>query len=362
MSCPVRLHPFRKPKNHRTPVPRWKLSLPECITHVFTAYLGVQQHAEHSVAAQAKLQAIKAIQDWIESAYGPSASESFTTIDGHDLQGTVVWICYWENTESRNAALKALSMPLMYEKLDITGRSNIGIWRESFTTPFSRLETNYSGLDYLPGLARLPNATTEEHSLSAYWGAARDRIPDSAHDLFLGVRDTEFSCQIPLGIGQHLMGTNHANLAHIRSGQFWENCGREEAESYVSKLEPTLEAGLRYLYESPLQTGAAGLRYLRNQDLPSTGSSCERKETCGAGFFRNLENLESWAKSHPSHLKIYGGALAHYKIFGDSRLFRTWHEVSIISEGDATFEYINCKPETGVMGQIPLQAQCYTFA
>jgi hypothetical protein len=80
-----------------------------------------------------------------------------------------------------------------------------------------------------------------------------------------------------------------------------------------------------------------------------------RKETCGAGFFANLEDLENWAKTHSSHLAIWRGAMAHYKAFPDNRLFRTWHEVSVIHEGDAKFEYINCTPGTGVMGTSELQ-------
>ncbi|CAO2657798.1 Nn.00g070580.m01.CDS01 [Neocucurbitaria sp. VM-36] len=159
------------------------------------------------------------------------------------------------------------------------------------------------------------------------------------------------------GIGQHLVGTNHANLAHIRSGQFWETCGQQEADSYERRLEPTLRAGLEYLRENGEETGAIGIRYLRNEDLPARIGDDGRKETCGAGFFTNLEDLENWAKTHKSHLKIYRGALTHYKTFGDTRRFRTWHEVSVIRAGDAHFEYVNCTPSTGVIRSIPLEVQ-----
>jgi len=118
-----------------------------------------------------------------------------------------------------------------------------------------------------------------------------------------------------------------------------------------------LQQGLKYLHENSTETGALSIQYLRNEDVQSPcGSKEERKESCGAGFFANLEDLEHWAKSHASHLKIYGGALAHYKAFGDERRFRTWHEVSVINEGDAMFEYVNCSPETGVISSLPLQS------
>lgn len=164
----------------------------------------------------------------------------------------------------------------------------MGIWRESFATAIPRLETNYSGLDYLPGLARLPGAGTEEHSLSACWGA--------------------------------------------------------------------LHEGLQYLWEHPKETEAMGVRYLKSEDdAPSSGRP--RKETCGTAFFSSLDRLEHWAKTHPSHLAIYRGALTRYKAFGDARLLRTWHEVSILREGDAVFEYINCTPETGVIQTVELEVK-----
>ncbi|KAL2687625.1 hypothetical protein Neosp_005187 [[Neocosmospora] mangrovei] len=138
--------------------------------------------------------------------------------------------------------------------------------------------------------------------------------------------------------------------------QFWENCGQEEADAYDRKLEPTLRSGLEYLWENSPDTGALGLRYLRNHDIDSPDDR-PRKETCGAGFFTSLETLETWAKSHRSHLAIYRGAMAHYKAFGDRRKMRTWHEVSVLRGGDAKFEYLNCVPKTGVIRGIPLMAE-----
>lgn len=303
---------------------------------------------------QAKVEAMGVIEDWLKSDDGTSASESFIFVDGNDAQETLVWVCYWVDAAKHKRSHETLCLPSIYSRLAVPGRASIGIWLESFTTAISRLETNYSGLDYLPGIARIPGTSTEEHTLSAYWGAARDRIPDSAHDLFPPTVDTASPKSIPKGIGQHLVGTNYDNLVHIRSGQFWENCSSGEAESYESKLEPTLRAGLKYLCENSVEAGAAGFRYLRNEDFSAPPGEPKRKETCGAGFFTSLENMEKWAKNHRSHLAIYRGALAHYKAFGNSRKLRTWHEVSVLKGGEARFEYINCPPETGVIGGIPL--------
>ncbi|KAH7394855.1 heme-containing dehydratase protein [Phaeosphaeria sp. MPI-PUGE-AT-0046c] len=352
MSCPARLYPFRKPPNHRVPVPRWKLHLPEDVVRVYTAYIGVQQHKDNEEAAKVTTLVVEQIQAWLKREDGPSASESFAALDlgdGAD-QDAVIWVCYWTDASRYRSSLEALSLPSMHSKLPSGDRDFVGIWRESFTSTVSRLETNYSGLDYLPGLARLPEASTEEHTLSAYWGAARDRIPDSAHDLFPRATEGVEIQPLPEKGAKHLIGSNRSNLVHIRSGQFWENCNETESTAYESKLEPTLEAGLRYLRSNPKQTGSINLRYMRNAALPLGPNIPARKETCGAGFFANLEDLERWAHTHPSHLKIYGGAMKHYKDFGDERRFRTWHEVSVIGEGDAGFEYVNCEMGEGVDG------------
>jgi hypothetical protein len=350
MSCPARLYPFRKPENHKVPIPRFMLRLPEDINQVYTTYLGIQQRSDgdEDAAVEATGQLTKAFQDWLNRDDGPAAYESFSMLDDNDAKDFVVWVCYWTDASKRESSLKNLSLATLHSNLSPSIQSPIGIWQESFTTAVSRLETNYSGLDYLPGLAKLPGADTVEHTLSAYWGAARDRIPDSAHDLFPPSTEPAPFNPALNGRGQHLIGTNHANMVHIRSGQFWENCGQQEADAYEQKLEPTLEAGLKYLRDHAQETGTIGLRYMRNADLPFDLNGRQRKETCGAGFFANLKDLEAWAHTHASHLRIYRGALAHYKAFGDLRRFRTWHEVCVIGEGDARFEYVNCDLREGM--------------
>jgi hypothetical protein len=94
-----------------------------------------------------------------------------------------------------------------------------------------------------------------------------------------------------------------------------------------------------------------GLRYLKNTALGSSQYETNSRETCVTGFFRNLSDLEGWAKRHPSHLAIYTGAIKHAKKFGEDRKFRTWHEVSVLKRGEAHFEYLNCVPTTGVLGK-----------
>lgn len=356
MACPVRLYPLRKPKNHRLPVPRYTLSLPSKVERIYTTYVGVQQHIDDADSLSAKTGACRDIQSWLTSSTSPSCFESFTLIDGREAPGTTIWVGYWTDGTRHAAALESLNLRSVFARHPAQHRASLGLWHESFATDVSRLETNYSGLDYLPGLGQIPDSSAAEHDLATYWGAARDRIPDSARDLF--PRPPGASSRPatePRGRGQVLSGTSHANLVHIRSGQWWASCSPAETEAYVQNLEPTLRRGMRYLNDNAKETGTLGIRYLRNTRADAPLADHGRKETCGAGFFANLEDLEHWAKTHSSHLAIWRGAMAHYKAFPEDRRLRTWHEVSVIREGDARFEYVNCVPGTGVMGAARLE-------
>ncbi|KAF2102985.1 putative phenylacetaldoxime dehydratase family protein [Rhizodiscina lignyota] len=344
MACPVRKFPLNQPDGHEPPIPRWKLQLPEGVDRVFTTYVGVQSHNQDQATLDATQKAISAVNHWVKNpSHSPVLSEDFSVVRG-DVKGSITWVAYWVDAETWKASLDALNLPQLYAQLG-DARSSVGLWSEAFETPAGRLETNYSGLDYLPGLGKIPGADRQRHKLSAYWGAARDRLPGSGWDAFERVDDSVSAPPdpVPAGLGERLVGINYDNMAHIRSGQFWENTNEEEREAYETLLEPTLLKGLGYLWDTPVESGNCGLRFLRN--LAPDGH--ELRETCGAGFFRCLEDLENWSKHHPTHKAIYTGLMKHQKKFGTTRKLRTWHEVSILKKGEAHFDYVNCQPETG---------------
>jgi hypothetical protein len=123
---------------------------------VFTTYIGVQQHHDDEAATEAKSQVISSVQRWLLASDGPSAFESLTMIDGNDASNSTIWVCYWTDSIKPQRSREAFSLLSIFSSLSNQGQSGIGLWQESFTTAVSRLETNYSGLDYLPGLAELP--------------------------------------------------------------------------------------------------------------------------------------------------------------------------------------------------------------
>ena len=129
--------------------------------------------------------------------------------------------------------------------------------------------------------------------------------------------------------------------------------------------------GMVYLWEHPDETGTLGLRWLRNvaPSTPDSGTDCNTtartdgqakirpiNETCGAGFFRNLRDLEVWSSTHASHMAIFAGAHAHAREWGPDRKFMTWHEVSVLKAGEAAWEYVNCNPQTGVIRYVNMDS------
>ncbi|KAF9889615.1 hypothetical protein FE257_007123 [Aspergillus nanangensis] len=359
-----RKYPLARPPGHKPPVQRWRLEYPEDTPAVHTAYVGVQRHDDSHDTRAAFAIAVEEVEKWVASTQvehtGGSKGEAFRVLDGDDTaHDSVLWVCYWPDMAAYQVAMDRLQLTTIYHMCP--GATSIGLYCERFTTPISRLETNYSGLDYLPGVARLPGPNPTEHTLTAYWGAARDRIPSAAQDAFSRATPeaTQPPVAVPSGLGQRLVGRNpYDNLVHIRSGQFWQRCEAAETEAYETLLEPTLKAGLQYLWQNRDESGAMGLRFLRNQHpQEAEPPSQPAKETCAAGFFRNLQDLEKWAKRHPSHLAIFNGALKHAKVFGNDRKMRTWHEVSVLKTGDAQFEYVNCQPQTGVISYFQLEEE-----
>ncbi|KAF2768558.1 hypothetical protein EJ03DRAFT_274034 [Teratosphaeria nubilosa] len=348
-----RRYPLRQPKGHKIPMKRWLLRLPDNVTHIHTLYIGVQNHDRDNVEAEATAQKAESqVQHWLNGQENPpNVVDSLIVTEGFDVPNAKVWVAYWADAKAFQTRLDSLSLVDWWHSLH--SKNAIGLWQEHFITPVDHLETNYARLDHKPGISRLPNVEQPAHELTGYWGSGRDRIPASAHDLFEPPDDIPSPKSIPKSLGQHLTGTNFTNMCHIRSGQWWDKCDEVEREAYETSLQQRLMEGMRFLWNNPTNTGTLGLRFLQNVD----GNGKPVRETCGAGFFRNWQDLEQWSSTSPSHLAIFTGAIEHAKRFGEDRKFMTWHEVSILKAGEARWEYVNCVPETGVIKWVELNSK-----
>lgn len=366
-----RVHPVRQPPGWKVKYPRWMLQLPPHVDELCITYVGIQPRHEktpakgvftnlhHHITTESQRPAGTKVEEWFlrdSGQFAPELWEKFYVETGYDVPDTEVWVLYWSDG---TAPLRGLD--LQHISRSLSPEPVVGLWRESFRVPISRFETIYSGNDYRPGIASLEGSSQIPHAFTGYWGAARDRLPASSHEDF--VPDT--SAPVPNfekdTKNQTLKGQNQDVLVHIRSGQWWERCPEAERKAYESNLEPVLRRGMAYLEDNASDSGDFGLRFMRNlvsnrhskaeERAKEDGSEARpRLETCSAGFFRSLKDLESWASSHQTHSKIFHGAHAHSTKFGKETFkLRTWHEVSILKPGEVSFEYVNCEPRTGLI-------------
>lgn len=360
-----RVYPLKQPKGWKPKMPRYTLKLPETVTELSVTYIGVQSNGNDAGHSGAKNNAHSAIITWLQDdSNKPLIVEQLEVVSGRDIPDTTIWMCYWTSVSSSQQALSRLNLAQIHKALG-NNRTSIGLWRETFTPDLSHFETNYAGTDYRPGLSQVAGSEQISHERTGYWGAARDRIPASAYDRLGGdgTNGDDSKSNRADGpermyerkLGAHYVGQNKNTIAHIRSGQWWENCTDEEAEAYETNLEPALREGLRDIAARPLESGDFGVRFLRNvQPDGTTHSGRPRRETCGAGVFRSLADMEEWAKNCPSHHKIYNGSMQHKAHFGEKAKFRTWHEVCVLRPGEASFEYLNCVDETGSLSFLEL--------
>ncbi|KAH8806137.1 heme-containing dehydratase protein [Xylogone sp. PMI_703] len=370
-----RIYPLKQPQDWKPKFPRWMLQLPDEVEHLSICYVGVQanqpftnddvNHLKPRISEQQKY-AVELVENWLShgcGAFGPKLWEKFYVESGYDVPETVVWVLYWVNEVTFREALARLNLEEISRSLP-----TIGLWREAFTVPEERFETVYSGPDYQPGLASLPGASQVPHNFTGYWGAARDRLPASARELFRKEKEPQHPDTEKPTKGKIFCGNNDDVMVHIRSGQFWERCNLEEREAYEANLEPVLRQGMKYVELNAFESGDYGLRFMRNlttnrllqaeQTEPILGR--QRRETSVAGFYRSLGDLERWASSHQTHHKIFHGVHKHALQFGQGNFkFRSWHEVCILHPGEASFEYVNCEPRTGLLPFVDIPASSH---
>jgi aldoxime dehydratase len=220
-----------------------------------------------------------------------------------------------------------------------------GLFREIMRIPAGRLETIFSS-ERLEGVAKGGHRLAGPIKKHAYWGAMRDRIPDSIRDRF----DSAHGSKMP----QLLRGSTRAtrrriqvpeNLAVIRSGQNWADCTAAELTTYQKSVHPVLIAGLEFLRDHPFDTGCCEMRFVN--EVTSEGKLLQR--SYGLGCFLTLAHLEQWVSSHPTHLAIYDRFMEMVQKHSSQLNIKLWHEVAVLPGKGQQFEYINCHSETGLL-------------
>jgi hypothetical protein len=137
------------------------------------------------------------------------------------------------------------------------------------------------------------------------------------------------------------------NLCVIRSGQDWSDTLPGERKLYLETIHPVLVEGMNFLRDRGQETGCYSMNLWDVVDAKTHEANQER--TFGLGFFDDLSSLESWSKSHQTHLKIFGGFLIYAKKLNNVLSLRLFHEIYVLKESQQFFEYVGCHEGTGML-------------
>lgn len=335
--APHLIDPGRRPKHrpgtYAPPYPSFSARFGEGVTAVVMAYLGVQARDPRDSRLADALDGLRAA---LAEDEGPVSWDraAYTDAEGYY---TVISIAYWDDPVVFEAWYGAHVAAWIAPDRPADG---IGYFLELVTPSIDRVETVFSAPDRPEGLSAAAEGFTgmiEEHF---YWGSARDRLPAGQRDPLWADGEPRFSV-----VGPVRTVTLHHNACLIRSGQDITETGPAERDFYLAEVEPVLREGMDFLVAEGAAIGCLDNRYLTvldDQDRPTD-------RTFGMSWWKELSDLEEWAASHPSHLKIYGAGMRHLSGFGAETKLRLYHEVTVPSAAEQRFVYAGCHDRTGVL-------------
>ncbi|MDH6267224.1 aldoxime dehydratase [Rhizobium sp. SG_E_25_P2] len=322
------------PENWEPPVPAWS-AMPRA-DKTTIAYLSAQ-NSDRSLAQEglSRIQAFLTTEggpfhvDFAISSMGAAPTDAFA-------------IAYFNGPTHFDAWAQASGFDAWW-KSDARLSDACGYWQERLTLPAQRMESLHSSMapdGHAHGVDL--KGPVREHN---YWGGMRDRIALSKDD-WLDTPITDTLARRSTGPGTRIVVNAPLNLCIIRSGQDLTDASAEERAVYSEVVEPNLAAGMTFLAEQGLEIGCAASRYA--VEITSDGTPLAR--TFGNCLFVSMKHLEDWAKSHPTHLSIFGSFFKLLKARDNKISLRLWHEVVVLPSGEQHFEYINCHPGTGISG------------
>lgn len=272
---------------------------------------------------------------------GPVQVERGRYIDSANYENQF-WIAYWLDAGKFHAWKQDSAMRQWFSARDRL-MEKAGYWLEAFSLVRGDFETIF-GTSNPAGVACAGARMIENDRTHGYWGAMRDRLPNSRTDSFvspMGNRLKRSSERETAGKRWRIKAPK--NLCYIRSGQDYSNCGAEQRKTYLEEMAPILRIGMDYLRDNPEESGCCSMRFA--EAVGSDNSATE--QTFGLGYFLSLGNLEDWSSTHRTHLVIFSKLQQMHRIYPNLEL-RTWHEVGILRER-TEFEYVNCHSETGIL-------------
>ncbi|WP_073255059.1 phenylacetaldoxime dehydratase family protein [Cryptosporangium aurantiacum] len=304
----------RIPDDYAPPYPSFVARPAPSVKQVVMAYFGVQGAAEPATFP------------------GPDGPGHVEYARGEDLIATA----YWDDPAAFDRWFAAHRAEWLGDAVREPG---VGRWVEILRPTVEAHETLFSSLGRPEGVAVLADEFSGPVQEHAYWGGMRDRIPLSQTDPMAAAGGLALEHD-----GGRVRVRPQHGLCLIRSGQDWADTDGEERELYLRDVEPVLRAGMDYLRDEGSAIGCYSNRYVT---VLEDGAPVDR--SYGLSWWRSLDALERWAESHPTHVAIFGAAMKYLTTVGPAARVRLYHEVSVATADEQYFEYVDCRPGTGLL-------------
>lgn len=297
--------------------------------------LGVQgnDHAAHQ-------DFVRHIEQLSNAEHAPARLERGACTDTNGLP-TTLFMAYWRDPAVATNWWQSEAVQSYWQDLPLSGEC--GHFVERMVMPEARF--NYAaGTEDRHASAAVLGLTSS--ASFGYWGAYRDRLPDSVNDTF----DSPHA-EVPDNgnnntRGQRLRVKVPDNLCYIREGQGWGNCESEERAIWDKQMNPVIDQWVARLGESPADTGCLAIRDCREYDA-AAGELIERRTQIA--FLLSLSHIEQAARTDPAHLAVHKAFVQMYTEPRFQPQMHVWVELGILKQGDIATEYINCDARTGLL-------------
>ncbi|WP_409302477.1 phenylacetaldoxime dehydratase family protein [Pseudomonas sp. KCJK8993] len=332
--CP-RLEAASTPHDYQAPFPAWTARFTPLVERVVMACFGAQAPGPLG---------LESLAPYIERFALANGPLYWDPAQCQDATGThnLVAIAYWADV----AAFERWRCDSGFDQwwqapereTEATGR-----FVEIVTPGQEWFETLFSSPDGVEGIAHLGSGMSGVVREHGYWGSARDRLPRAQVDKLVGARGDVAQ---KTGTGARIRVPGRENLCLIRSGQDWSATSRQERKLYLEDIQPVLQAGMDFLRD---EGGVIGCRSCRLMQVLDACTGAPLEKSFGLAHFDDLARLETWARSHPTHLAIFGRFMRYTQALDFQVALRLYHEVAVIPASAQWFEYINCHGQTGLL-------------
>lgn len=330
--CPVAM-----PDDHQPPFSAWTARFSSLTGQVVMAYFGVQAATAIAPAA------LHAVTGRFSSPYAPAHWDLATCVDDAGFHNLIA-IAYWPSPQQFER-WKTSSLFSAWWHAAEREAGEYGYFLEVVSPQADSFETIFSDRASPEGVASLAEGMSGEMQEHGYWGSARDRLPRAQIDALSGSATAPSATRT----GKRVVLAGRENLCLIRSGQDWSATQQQERQKYLSEVEPVLREGMHFLRDSGHTIGCLNCRYMQVLDV---NSHAVMEKTFGLAHFSDMAALELWAKSHPTHVAIFGGFMRYVQELNFNIALRLWHEIVVVPATAQHFEYINCHANTGLLRQI----------